>query len=179
MKWSPWSPGSWGRYSWFMHALSSFTRYQVIHPMSGITISPCWIYDLVSSSKTPSYIRVLLNITGKSYILRPKGILSVIKVLKLRSPVIKILKLRSPFFYKNLYSRVSLKIYHPIPIEQVHWWSYWRHQWSKKALFNEHNYTEGVFTSSGRTGCIYSTLFDAHIRLILSRQSIVFPCKNT
>ena len=31
-------------------------------------------------------------------------------------------------------------------------------------------YTEGVFTSSGRTGCIYSTLFDAHIIFMLSRQ---------
>jgi hypothetical protein len=31
-------------------------------------------------------------------------------------------------------------------------------------------YTEGVFMSPGGTGCIYSTLFDAHIRLIFSRQ---------
>jgi len=53
-----------------------------------------------------SIIRVLLNITGKSYFLRPKpaflsaGILSVIKVLKLKSPVIKILTLRSPVLKK-------------------------------------------------------------------------------
>ena len=31
-------------------------------------------------------------------------------------------------------------------------------------------YTEGVFMSPGGTGCIYSTLFDAHIWLIFSRQ---------
>jgi hypothetical protein len=31
-------------------------------------------------------------------------------------------------------------------------------------------YTEGVSMSSEGTGCIYSTLFDAHIRLIFSRQ---------
>jgi hypothetical protein len=48
----------------------------------------------ISSGRSFS-IRVLLNITGKSYFLRPKpafpssGILSVIKVLKLRSPVLK------------------------------------------------------------------------------------------
>ena len=60
-----------------------------------------WL-NISSGSFIKDSIRVLLNITGKSYFLRPKpafpssGILSVIKVLKLRSPVIKILKLRSP-----------------------------------------------------------------------------------
>ena len=69
------------------------------YPMSGTAIS--------SGSFIKDSIRALLNITGKSYFLRPKppfpssGILSVIKVLKLRSPVIKILKLRSPVLKKS------------------------------------------------------------------------------
>jgi hypothetical protein len=65
-----------------------------------------WL-NISSGSFIKDSIRVLLNITGKSYFLRPKpafpssGILSVIKVLKLRSPVIKILKLRSPVLKKS------------------------------------------------------------------------------
>ena len=40
-------------------------------------------------------------------------------------------------------------------------------------------HTEIVFTSSGGTGCIYSTLFDAHIIVCsaVSITSIVFPYK--
>ena len=65
-----------------------------------------WL-NISSGSFIKDSIRVLLNITGKSYFLRPKpafpssGILGVIKVLKLRSPVIKILKLRSPVLKKS------------------------------------------------------------------------------
>jgi len=65
-----------------------------------------WL-NISSGSFIKDSIRVLLNITGKSYFLRPKpafpssGILSVIKVLKLRSPVIKILKLRCPVLKKS------------------------------------------------------------------------------
>ncbi len=65
-----------------------------------------WL-NISSGSFIKDSIRVLLNITWKSYFLRPKpafpssGILSVIKVWKLRSPVIKILKLRSPVLKKS------------------------------------------------------------------------------
>jgi len=94
----------------------SISRYLSIHPslnlsiyifiplelQSGFTtlfhVRYCNISSLNISSGSfinDSIIRVLLNITGKSYFLRPKpafpssGILSVIKILKLRSPVSK------------------------------------------------------------------------------------------
>jgi len=104
----------------------SISRYLSIHPslhLSIYTFIPLELQSrftilsnvrygnisryISSGSFIKDSIRVLLNITGKSYFLRPKpafpssGILSVIKVLKLRSPVIKILKLRSPVLKKS------------------------------------------------------------------------------
>jgi hypothetical protein len=74
--------------------------------MSGTAISPGWIYHLVASSKTSSSGSYWISQESLN-LLRPKpafpssGILSVIKVLKLRSPVIKSLKLSSPVKKKS------------------------------------------------------------------------------
>ena len=96
----------------FLHI--AYLRYPSIHPSLNLfiyTLIPLelqssftilsnvrycnisWLNISSGSCIKDSIIRVLLNITGKSYFLRPKpafpssGILSVIKVLKLRSPV--------------------------------------------------------------------------------------------